>query len=124
MSRSDYAFPFRLGGASRSGALAGSYAQHVADMIRQVLLTAPGERVNLPTFGCGLRRLLFAPNSDALATSAKVLVRQALDQWLAGQIEVQAVEVLQSEDDGQLSIQVDYTLLETRSAERIEVVVR
>ena len=49
----------RQGGQSR-------YAQHVDEMIRQILLTTPGERADLPEFGCGLRQLLFAPNSDAL----------------------------------------------------------
>ena len=29
------------------------YADHIRDLIEQVLFTAPGERVNRPTFGCG-----------------------------------------------------------------------
>ena len=48
-------------------------------MIRQVLLTTPGERINRPEFGCGVRRMLFAPNSDAAASLAQVSVHDALD---------------------------------------------
>ena len=65
MTRTDYAFPFRIDQASRQGSQS-PYAQHVDEMIRQILLTTPGERADLPAFGCGLRQLLFAPNSDAL----------------------------------------------------------
>ena len=64
-----------------------AYGTHVDQMIRQVLLTAPGERVDLPEFGCGLRQLLFAPNSDALQATAQLMVQRALNRWLADQIQ-------------------------------------
>lgn len=67
------------------------YAAHVEQMIRQVLFTAPGERVNRPDFGCGLRRMVFAPNSEAAASLLKVQIRQALDRWLGTLIRVDDV---------------------------------
>jgi len=48
--------------------VAGSDA--VAQSLRAVLLTEPGERIGRPTFGVGLRRYLFARNS--LATRAAI----------------------------------------------------
>ena len=60
-------------------------------MVRQLLLTSPGERVNLPQFGCGLRSLVFAPNSDALAATVQLRVIQGLNQWLAGIVNVVSV---------------------------------
>lgn len=51
MARTDYAFPFRIDPVSGQ-ALQTPYAAHVDQMIRQVLLTAPGERADLPQFGC------------------------------------------------------------------------
>ena len=116
MPRHDYAFPFRIDPSSREAARVG-YAAHVEQMIRQVLLSAPGERVNLPDFGCGLRQLLFAPNSDALASTTQLLVIQSLGRWLAGQIEVRKVEVTRPDDapDGsRLLVRVEYVLIETR----------
>lgn len=126
--RTDYAFPFRISAAGRGAQAA--YAQHVSDMVRQVLLTAPGERVDLPDFGCGLRRLLFAPDrtgaplptgiagipTDAATAAAQIVVRQALDRWLAGVIEVKQVTVLAGDDapEGVLEIDVLYLLLETQ----------
>ncbi|MEH2028374.1 MAG: hypothetical protein V7K67_01610 [Nostoc sp.] len=46
MNRHDYAFPFRIDAVSGQAAQT-SYEAHVEQMIRQVLLTAPGERVYL-----------------------------------------------------------------------------
>ena len=43
-ARSDYAFPLRIDGGSQQAAQA-PYAAHVEQMIEQILLTAPGERV-------------------------------------------------------------------------------
>jgi phage baseplate assembly protein W len=124
MIRRDYAFPFRIDPASGQAMQTG-YASHVDQMIRQVLLTSPGERADLPEFGCGLRRLIFAPNSDALAATTQILVQQALNKWLAGQIQVQTVSVLQSGDIGydpaQLSIQIEYQLVENRTTQLLQL---
>ena len=124
MIRRDYAFPFRIDPASGQAMQTG-YASHVEQMIRQVLLTSPGERADLPEFGCGLRRLIFAPNSDALAATTQILVQQALNKWLAGQIQVQTVSVLQSGDIGydpaQLSIQIEYQLVENRTTQLLQL---
>ena len=124
MIRRDYAFPFRIDPASGQAMQTG-YASHVEQMIRQVLLTSPGERADLPEFGCGLRRLIFAPNSDALAATTQILVQQALNKWLAGQIQVQTVSVLQSGDIGydpaHLSIQIEYQLVENRTTQLLQL---
>lgn len=123
MRRYDYAFPLRIDSASGQAAQT-SYEAHVEQMIRQVLLTMPGERVNLPEFGCGLRQLIFAPYSDALVTTTKLIVLQSLNKWLAGQIEVKEVRVTSpqaSPDSSELLIQIDYVLIETLSNKKIEV---
>jgi phage baseplate assembly protein W len=123
MDRHDYAFPFRIDPASRQAAQT-SYEAHVEQMIRQVLLTAPGERADLPEFGCGLRQLIFAPHSEALTATTQMLVQQALDRWLAGQIQVRDVKVAQpgaGTDEAQLLIQIEYVLIETQSNKRMEV---
>ncbi len=125
MTRHDYAFPFRIDSASGQAAQT-NYDAHVEQMIRQVLLTSPGERADLPEFGCGLRQLLFAPHSDALTATTQMQVQQALDQWLAGQIRVQRVTVVSPEDTpdaSRLLIQIDYVLIETLSSKQVEVLV-
>jgi uncharacterized protein len=123
----DYNVPFGLDHASRqvSGV---DYAMHVEQMIVQVLFTAPGERVNLPQFGCGIRQLVFGPLSGALAVSTEITVRQALGQWLGGLIEVGDVTAQTSDDaggpaePGTLQITITYTLLDTRTTHQARVV--
>lgn len=79
---------------------------HIRDLIHQVLFTSPGERVNRPDFGCGLKQLVFMPNSEALATVTQVTVQGALQRWLQEVIDVEQVQV-QAEDE-KLLVQVKY----------------
>ena len=88
-------------------------------MVRQLLLTSPGERVDLPQFGCGLRALVFAPMSDALTATVQLRVLQALGQWLAGIVVPGQVTVASSIDNaalepGTMQVTVAYTLVETQ----------
>ncbi len=84
---------------------------HIRDLIEQVLFTAQGERVNRPTFGAGVERLVFEPNSDELATSIQAIVQGAVQQWLADVIVVEAVKVASS--DSTLKITVVYNNTQT-----------
>jgi uncharacterized protein len=127
IARQDYAFPFQIDSASQQTAQAG-YAAHVDQMIRQLLLTDPGERVDLPQFGCGLRSLVFAPNSDALAATVQLRVIQGLNQWLAGIVNVVGVTVGAGQggapiEPGTLEVTVTYTLVETQTNQAVTVAV-
>jgi uncharacterized protein len=116
--RDDYAFPFRIEQASRQAQRV-AYPAHVAQMVRQLLLTTPGERANLPEFGCGLRALIFAGNSDALSTMTQMIVQQALERWLSRHLAVQTVEV--TPEDSTIVVRVEYTLLSTRTRQTVEL---
>ena len=123
IARQDYAFPFLIDAASQQTAQAG-YPAHVDQMVRQLLLTSPGERVNLPQFGCGLRSLVFAPDSDALAATVKLRVIQGLNQWLAGVVTVTDVAVGgPGGEPGTLEVTVTYTLVETQTSQAVTVTV-
>jgi hypothetical protein len=88
---SEVDFPYRIDTRGRTGSTPAD--DHVRDLIEQVLFTAPGERVNRPTFGSGLLQLVFAPNSDALAAATQLTVQAALQEWLGDRIEVQDVTI-------------------------------
>ncbi len=103
-------FPYRIDARGRS-AEAGD-EDWIRDLIEQVLFTAPGERVNRPTFGCGLLRAVFAPNSDALATTAQLSVQSSLQQWLGELIVVEAVTV--RHQDAALEVSVQYSSRRTQ----------
>ncbi len=128
IARQDYAFPFRIDPASQQTAQT-SYAAHVDQMVLQLLLTTPGERADLPQFGCGLRSLVFAPNNEALLATVKLRVIQGLNQWLAGVVNV--VDVALASDaagsvlePGTLQVTVTYTLVETQTSQAVTVAIR
>lgn len=123
VERHDYAFPFRIGVASRQAERVG-YEAHVKQMVIQLLLTSPGERADLPEFGCGVRALLFAGNSDALSATARMLVQQALARWLSEHLAVRSVEVLPpgpDSGDAEIVLHIEYVLIATRTSQRVEV---
>jgi len=123
--RSDFAFPFRINAASGQAARA-SYQDHVDQMIRQILLTDPGERVCLPDFGAGIRRLLFAPITAQLQATATMMITSALNTWLANQITVSSVTVQTPAStpgvpEGTILINIAYVLTETQSPRETQV---
>lgn len=105
-------YPFRLDGLGRTTLT--DQNDHIRDMIEQVLFTTPGERVNRPTFGCGLLQLVFGPNSDELATTTQFLVHGSLQQWLGDVIQVENVDVESHES----TIEVVVTYIVRRSQQR------
>lgn len=107
-------FPFRFDGRGHTAST--DRDGWVRDLIIQVLFTNPGERVNRPDFGCGLRRLVFMPNSDALATATQFQVQTSLQRWLAEVIKVQDVQV--APRDGELGITVVYVRLDLAERRR------
>ena len=120
LPRRDFAYPFRVDLTSQQTAQT-TYPTHVEQMVRQLLLTSPGERVDLPQFGCGLRALVFAPMSDALAATVQLRVVSALNQWLAGIVTAAQVTVQTSAQNAALSpgtllVTASYTVVETQSA--------
>ena len=56
-------YPYHFDHRGRTAAT--SDADHIRDLIEQVLFTTPGERVNRPGFGSGVMQLVFAPNSES-----------------------------------------------------------
>jgi phage baseplate assembly protein W len=85
-----------------------SYAAHVEQLMRQVLLTNPGERINRPDFGCGVRRMVFAPNTDVSASLLQVSITQALDEWLSSVVETEEVAV--TAENEKLLVAIRYVL--------------
>jgi phage baseplate assembly protein W len=102
----DLDYPFHIDGRGRTASADGD--DHVRDLIEQVLFTAPGERVNRPTFGSGVMQLLFAPNGDALAAATQFTVQGALQQWLGDVVLVEGVDV--SAEEGVLRVTVQYVV--------------
>lgn len=103
-------------GVDHTGAIAlTAPGADLEDSIRVVLLTAPGERVMRPHFGCRIWDLLFEPVNANLLGLISQAVREALAQW-EPRIEVQDVRPVQDDDDSALvRISIAYRVRATNS---------
>ncbi|MCX6243092.1 MAG: GPW/gp25 family protein [Bacteroidetes bacterium] len=101
-------YPFAVDSGLGTLAVERDFAKHVRQMILQVLFTNPGERVNRPDFGCGIKRMVFAPNDDVTASLAQVTILQALNTWLGSLITVQDIKV--NADNEKLEINISYSI--------------
>jgi phage baseplate assembly protein W len=89
--------------------------QYIRQLLEQLLFTAPGERVNRPTFGCAITQLVFAPNSGELAAATQLLIQASLQQWLGDLIAVTSVEV--AAEDATLRVDIQYRIRSTQQSE-------
>ena len=106
--------PYHFDGSGRTADT--GEADHIRDLIEQVLLTSPGERVMRPDFGAGLLALVFEPNSSTLVATTPYLAQSALQQHLSHLIAVTAVTV--DNIDAALQVTVRYTVLADSSSQQ------
>jgi phage baseplate assembly protein W len=85
--------------------------RHVRNMLELLLFTSPGERVNRPEFGGGVRALVFAGNGPELAAALQFNLRANLQRWLGDAIELRDLTV--TPDDATLYVEITYRLRQT-----------
>ena len=100
--------PYRTDGTGRT-ATTESGARRVRNLLKAVLFTAPGERVNRPDFGSGILEMLFDSNSDALETASEFLIRSAIQRHLSDLVVLHELDV--SRNEGELHIVITYALV-------------
>jgi len=110
-------FPFHADSRQRSAVTTDD--DHIRDLIEQLLLTGPGERVNRPAFGGGLQQLIFAGNGPELAATVQFMVQGNLQQYLGDLIDVDAVRVDAIEST--LEVQVDYVVRRTQQRQTARI---
>lgn len=103
-------FPFRIGPA---GGESSRRIDHVREQIEQVLFTDPAERVFRPEFGAGMRRLIFEPNSEALAAVVTKRLQSSLQVALQGEVDPKTLEIAAGRDPEhpeRLTVEIGYAL--------------
>lgn len=86
------AFPFRIGSDGRPVQVA-TMEDHVRDELIQLILTNPAERLFLPEFGGGVRRLVFENIDEATGAMVKATLTRAISRWLATRITLEDLRV-------------------------------
>ena len=113
------AFPPHIGSDGRMAWSEGE--TNIREAIEIILKTEERERLNLPTFGAGLRTFLFEPNTVSTRHQITDRIQRALQLW-EPRITVSAVEVEDDAADPQSAIAtIHYQLVATRAAGEVSV---
>lgn len=108
-----WGFPIQVDLEKNARFAVAEYEESVRQSIWLILSTAKGERVMRPTFGCGLRELVFAVNNSTTHATARFEVTEALKSW-EPRIEVIGVETATAGERGeQMLIFIDYRVRTT-----------
>jgi phage baseplate assembly protein W len=91
-----WAFPMRTD--ANGGIALVSREREIAEAIRIILSTAPGERPMRPDFGCRIHDFVFNPADSSTAAAISSEVTNALTRW-EHRIDVEGVEVLYTAED-------------------------
>jgi hypothetical protein len=113
-------FPLRFG--PDRGLDAVSVQESFRAMLEQILFTMPGERVNRPTFGVGVPRYVFEPNSPLLANRIRIALEENLYNYLGKRVRVLNVAV--DQEEAALRVRVSFEIVGTVSGtQELEVFV-
>jgi phage baseplate assembly protein W len=105
------AFPFRVGDLGVPATA--PRAQAIRHQLEQLLFTIPGERVNRPTFGCGVQRLVFGGCSPEAAAAAEYIIRVNVQEFMDDVVRLDAVRVTADPEAATLFVDILYTVVES-----------
>ena len=98
-------FPFRIGKDGRTAQVA-NVEEHVRDELIQLLLTNPGERLFVPEFGGGVRRMVFEGTYETTAAMTKATITQAISRWLGHRVTLQDLQV--TVENEKIEVEIKY----------------
>jgi len=100
------AFPFKKGAGEFPAS--SSSVDAIEDSIRNILLTAKGERYMRPTFGVGIYSYVFENLTEIMKARLSRDIRQALNEH-ERRIRVLIVKVLDGDDENTLECDIVYS---------------
>lgn len=105
------AFPMRIDQSGSIATLTGG--DGIDSSLRMVLMTAPGERLMRPLFGCKIWDLLFEPiNANTIGLMGEA-VREAIGRWEPRVTLLDVKVVPDPHSDGQVHINIEYAVRST-----------
>jgi uncharacterized protein len=96
-----------------------SEEQRIEESILIILSTAPGERLMLPDFGCGIHDLVFAPNDSGTVSKVVDLVRRSLTTY---EPRIDVLDISAEVSDAErnlLLIRIDYRIRDNNSMKNL-----
>ena len=84
--------------------------EQVYSNMKNLILTAKGERLGQPEFGCNVNRIIFEPISESTTGSIEESVRDAVSTWLS-YVTLQNIYVsLDEQDNNKILLSIEYTV--------------
>jgi phage baseplate assembly protein W len=114
-------FPPRIGPGGAMVTSAGEL--NVRECICTILRTRPRERVERPTFGAGLDRFLFEPNTIATLRLIQEEVQQALSRWEPRIALGGVAATVNAADPRDVDVTITYTLIASGAQERLAMTI-
>ena len=116
--------PFRFAGEPGSATVAVTEDpdRHLRDKILAVLFTAPGERINNPEFGVGLRRTVFEGIDDLLIGALRFRIVQGLRRDLGDDVVIEDLDIESDPDAGEIAILIAYRRASEAALRKLEIV--
>ena len=84
------------------------------------ILTGKRERVMNPTFGSGIRDLIFEQATDELTDQIENLIIGGVDIYFP-QVEINSLDVVQSPDDYTVTIYLKYSVINTNIEDELQI---
>lgn len=99
----------------------------VRQNLKNLLLTSPGERIMLPDFGAGLRRVLFEPILPRTFEKARTRVMEQVSLYMPFLV-IEDLQMLTSDQDdnigpNQIRIIVSYNLGSLRQSDTLDMLI-
>lgn len=111
-----WSFPPRF---TKTGVRMVSDEEDIAESLRILLSTNPGERVMRPDFGCGIRPHVFSPMDESAKSILSSTIRRAI-LFHEPRVTVEKIHIERSESDlGAILIGIDYTIDATNNRRNI-----
>jgi uncharacterized protein len=110
-------FPLQV--TPRGAIATSSEEQRIEESILLILSTAPGERLMLPDFGCGIHDLVFAPNDTGTVAKVVDLVRRSLTTYEARIDVLEVIAETSFEQPNLLLIRVDYRIRDNNAMKNV-----
>jgi uncharacterized protein len=93
--------------------------EDVRQALRIIIETVPGERVMLPTFGCGIWTLVFRALTSTFITELAAAVQKAILDW-EPRVDLEGVEVREVPDEeGLVTVTVSYRIRRTNTRDNL-----
>ncbi|MDD3270382.1 MAG: GPW/gp25 family protein [Syntrophomonadaceae bacterium] len=107
-------FPVKVDSAT-GRIMTSEYEEDIAEAIRIILFTSPGERVMRPDFGCGAHAYVFGLSDSLTLNLLKSSIEEAIMIWEPRVFEVDVRPRVDADDPGKIMLNIQYRVRSTNN---------